>query len=234
VTAENPADAAAIPPRGTDDWVRRVGVTGIAFAVLTFVGFAMLSDVPTAASSDAEFAEFYTGDNTWPLLAASFYIIPFAGIAFIWFLAALRHRAIRLEGTEDALFATVQLVSGVLFIAMTFASAATGAATAAAMRLSDTRFESVASTRQLTAVSQTFLTVFAVRSAAVFVLAGTARARRTGMFPRWFTAPSLVIGLVLLLATTFYRPVVLLFPLWVATVGLFVWRRLPLRTQTAS
>ena len=48
-------------------------------------------------------------------------IIPFAGIAFLWFIGVLRDH---LGQLEDQFFATVFLGSGLLFLAMFFASAA--------------------------------------------------------------------------------------------------------------
>ena len=47
--------------------------------------------------------------------------MPFAGIAFLWFIGVLRDR---LGELEDRFFATVFLGSGLLFLAMPFASAA--------------------------------------------------------------------------------------------------------------
>ena len=47
--------------------------------------------------------------------------MPFAGIAFLWFIGVLRDR---LGELEDRFFATVFFGSGLLFLAMLFASAA--------------------------------------------------------------------------------------------------------------
>ena len=46
-------------------------------------------------------------------------IIPFAGIAFLWFMGVLRDR---FGQQEDRFFATVFLGSGLLFLAMLFAA----------------------------------------------------------------------------------------------------------------
>jgi hypothetical protein len=47
-------------------------------------------------------------------------LIPFAGVAFLWFLGVLRDR---LGEKEDQFFATVFLGSGLLFLGMIFVSA---------------------------------------------------------------------------------------------------------------
>src|SRR6516225_6883877 len=48
-------------------------------------------------------------------------LVPFAGVAFLWFVGVLRDR---LGGREDQFFATVFLGSGLLLLAMLFAAAA--------------------------------------------------------------------------------------------------------------
>ena len=50
-------------------------------------------------------------------------VVPFAGIAFLWFIGVVRDR---IGEAEDRFFATVFLGSGLLFIAMLFAGAASG------------------------------------------------------------------------------------------------------------
>ena len=59
-----------------------------------------------------------TSSNT---VALALNLVPFAGIAFLWFIGVLRDR---LGELEDRFFATVFLGSGLLFLAMLFASAA--------------------------------------------------------------------------------------------------------------
>ena len=56
-------------------------------------------------------------------------LMPFAGIAFLWFIAVVRDR---LGGFEDRFFTTVFLGSGLLFLAMMFVSTSAAAVLAAA------------------------------------------------------------------------------------------------------
>jgi hypothetical protein len=55
-------------------------------------------------------------------LSLALNLLPFAGIAFLWFIAVVRDP--RLGPMEDRFFATVFLGSGLLYIAMTLTSAA--------------------------------------------------------------------------------------------------------------
>jgi MFS family permease len=58
-------------------------------------------------------------DTTYVTLAMS--LVPFAGVAFLWFVGVLRDR---LGPREDQFFATLFLGSGILLLAMLFAAAA--------------------------------------------------------------------------------------------------------------
>ena len=54
-------------------------------------------------------------------VAIALNLVPFAGIAFLWFIGVLRDR---IGEREDRFFATVFLGSGLLFVAMIFVAAA--------------------------------------------------------------------------------------------------------------
>jgi hypothetical protein len=58
-------------------------------------------------------------------VAIALNLIPFAGIAFLWFIGVLRDR---IGEREDRFFATVFLGSGLLFVAMIFVAAGIGGA----------------------------------------------------------------------------------------------------------
>ena len=47
-------------------------------------------------------------------------------------------------------------------------------------------------------------------------------AHRTASLPRWLVIVGYVIALIMLLSVSFYRFVVLLFPLWVAAVSIVI------------
>ena len=102
--------------------LRAAGVAGLLFAGLLTTSLALLR-------FDAISADDVGSDGlvrVSPTRGRSrIYLIPFAGIAFLWFLAVLRRRIGR---GEDQFFATVFLGSGLLFIAMLFAAGATAGA----------------------------------------------------------------------------------------------------------
>jgi hypothetical protein len=54
-------------------------------------------------------------------LTLALHLVPFAGLAFLWFIGVLRNR---MGASEDQFFATVFLGSGLLFVAGLFSAAA--------------------------------------------------------------------------------------------------------------
>ena len=58
------------------------------------------------------------------MVSIALHLLPFAGIAFLWFVGVVRDR---LGENEDRFFATVFLGSGLLFVAMLFCAGALAA-----------------------------------------------------------------------------------------------------------
>ncbi len=135
-------------------------------------------------------------------------LVPFAGIAFLWFIGVVRDR---IGVGEDRLFATVFLGSGLLFIAMLFA----GAATAGGLVLTFENQPSVEVWRFGRRITHSLFNVYAMRMAAVFTISTTTIATRLGLAPRWLTALGFGTGLILMFALGFVSWVELLFPFWV-------------------
>ena len=98
---------------------RAAAIAGILFSVLLIAGLLLFRLSVRADPLEAG-AWLRTSSNT---IALGLNLVPFAGIAFLWFIGVLRDR---LGELEDRFFATVFLGSGLLFLAMLFASAATG------------------------------------------------------------------------------------------------------------
>lgn len=146
-------------------------------------------------------------------------LIPFAGLFFLWFIAVARER---LGSHEDQFFATVFLGSGLLFLAMIFAAAASAGAIAAAYARDPSGF--AASTTYLYArhiVAQIF-NVYALRMAAVFLISQATLWLRTGVMPRWMAFATYGVALVLLFVVTQSVWVVLVFPTWVFLVSAYI------------
>jgi hypothetical protein len=190
-------------------------VAGILFAVLFTVSVAIIvtsvRGLPTDTGSWLD-----TGAGRFKFAVG---LMPFAGLFFLWFIAVARER---LGRHEDQFFATVFLGSGLLFLAMIFAAAASAGAIAATYTSDPSAFASsttYAYARQM--VAQIF-NVYALRMAAVFLISQATLWLRTGVMPKWLAYPTYVVAAVLLFVTTQAIWVVLVFPAWVFVVSVYI------------
>jgi hypothetical protein len=143
-------------------------------------------------------------------------IMPFAGISFLWFIGVVRAN---LGRYEDKFFSTVTLGSGLLFLAMMFASAAVGAGLAGAGHYlgpaSAGSGVGVFGQMLLMKLSKTY----ALKMAAVFMMSLATIWLRTGLMPRWLTIVTYLMALTLIIGGESSMWLTLAFPLWVLIVS---------------
>ena len=197
---------------------------GIAHAILFLLASLLLSSAPNSSASDAEYVQYYSSPDSRRVIVAAMYLMPFAGIAFLWFIVALR-QWIRLGSRRmNELFSNVQLVSGVVFIALFLAAAAAESTTAMAVEFQSAPIDP-ASARLMPTFGRTMLLVLAMRMAAIFVFSTTSIARSSGVLPRWFVYAGYVVGVFLLLSVTFSPILIVVFPAWVIVLCLLLIQR---------
>ena len=96
---------------------RSAAVAGILFSVLLIISLVLIRiSVPIEPDEVGSWL-----DEAWKNVNLALNLVPFSGIAFLWFIGVVRDR---LGAYEDRLFSTVFLGSGLLFLAMLFSSAA--------------------------------------------------------------------------------------------------------------
>ncbi|HEV8194189.1 MAG TPA: hypothetical protein VGP82_22295 [Ktedonobacterales bacterium] len=198
---------------------RAAAIAGIIFSVLLTFSLLIIRLAVSASSRDV---------GTWlsdPVhknaVVFALNLIPFAGIAFLWFIGVVRDR---MGEHEDRFFATVFLGSGLLFVAMLFASAAVGgvlAATASSGIVGPTVTAVWQFGRQVT---YNLLTIYAMRMAGVFMIATATITLRTAIMPRWLALLGYLFALVLLLTVGFTPWIEFLLPIWVLMVSLYILR----------
>jgi hypothetical protein len=192
---------------------RAAAIAGIAFAVLLTTALILVRIAVPHDPGDA--GTWLTNDGKRSAVILAMNLLPFAGIAFLWFIGVVRDR---IGQGEDRFFATVFLGSGLLFIAMLFA---TGAVAGGLLLSSEQRPPPGVWTfgRHVT---YTLLTVYAMRMAAVFTISTTTIATRLGLAPRWLSAFGFATGLVLLVSTGRLPWIEIIFPLWVLVFSLHI------------
>jgi hypothetical protein len=193
-------------------------------ALLFLLSFWLVSGAPGQNASDAEITEFYESDERWRIVLAGLYVGPFAGMAFIWFLVALRMWVDISARRVSVLLSNIQLVAGIVYVALLFAGLAANSVVAASVEFADGDINPAAA-RQFPQYGDTLLFVFSFRMAAMFVFTTSAIGRTSGILPRPFVWGGYGVGLFLLLSAGFETWFALVFPLWLlALTGILLVR----------
>jgi hypothetical protein len=190
-------------------------VAGILFAVLFGVSVTIMATTMVDLSQDTG-AWLETGAGAFKFALG---LLPFAGLFFLWFIAVARERLGRFE---DQFFATVFLGSGLLFLAMMFAAAASAGAIVAAYAKDPTGFAASSTYLYARQIVAQIFSVYALRMAAVFLISQATLWMRTGVMPKWMALLTYALALVLLFIFTQSQWVILVFPAWVFLVSVYI------------
>jgi hypothetical protein len=147
-------------------------------------------------------------------------LVPFAAIAFLWFIGVLRDR---IGEREDKFFATVFLGSGLLFVAVLLVAEALDTAMVLSVHPSGDAGAVIAPvwwefTRNLSAQ----LLQAAIQMAGVFTTATSTLLLRTGAAPRWLAWTGTVLSVILILGGFFAAWTGLLFPIWILALSVTI------------
>lgn len=194
---------------------RAAAVAGILFAVLFSISIVLIRlATPADLSAGAALPE-----SEVDRVRLALGLMPFAGIAFLWFVGVVRDR---LGAFEDQFFSTVFFASGLLFLAMIFAASAIagGLVIGFAGGLSQDEAGDVYLFGR--AVMSQIFNVYAIRMAGVFTMSLGTIWFRTGVMPRWLAFVTLLVALTLLLIVSLNLWVVLIFPGWVFLISVAI------------
>ncbi|MGA2411752.1 MAG: hypothetical protein ABSG46_15375 [Candidatus Binataceae bacterium] len=192
------------PPRGT-------AIAGVIFALLTIVGLGLVRYVIPADPHLP--GTWLTQPDRREAVRFALDLVPFAGIAFLWFIGVLRNR---LGELEDQFFATVFIASGLLFVAALFvASAVTGVLTESV----ETGHIDSQTYYFGRGISDTLLNLFAMKMAGVFMFSTCTIGLRTAIFPRWVAFSGYACAVVLLVVIANWKWITLVFPIWMLLVS---------------
>jgi hypothetical protein len=194
---------------------RAAAIAGILFSILLITSLVLVRVSVPANPQDA--GSWLSSNSKKVSLALN--LLPFAGIAFLWFIGVVRDR---LGQHEDRFFATVFLGSGLLFLAMLFTSAAVAGGVisfygAAPGQLIDSGLYNFGRV-----ITYEIMNVYTMRMAGVFMMTTCTLSLRTGIFPRWMAILGLVLALFLLLTTGSFYWAPLVFPLWVLLISVYI------------
>jgi hypothetical protein len=198
---------------------RAAAIAGIVFAVLFTISM-VLTRLAIPAELGAQDASAWLEANSRKVeLALS--LVPFAGIAFLWFVGAVRDR---LGAREDQFFSTVFFGSSLLFLAMIFASAALagGILSSFAGGVAETTLVSSGVYAFSRAVIFTLVNVYAVRMAGVFMISLGSLWLRARAMPRLAVFLTYGLALVMLVSISASLWLILVFPAWVFGISVYI------------
>ena len=207
-TAENTQDSAA-RMRAALRTQRAAAFAGIVFSLLCGLAMVCVRLVVPPFPNDA--GAWLVDSSRRDLVLVVLNLVPVAGIAFLWFIGVIRDRV---GASEDRLFATVFLGSGLIFTVMLFVAVAVAAGLidqAGSQYAELTRSDTWGTERHIVVE----LMSLAMRMAGVFTIATSTIVLRTGTLPRWTAWVGYAVGLTLLLFVQAVQWLQLLFPAWV-------------------
>lgn len=196
---------------------------GIVHAVLLLVAFVIIHRyLPDVNATESQLQAFYSGDGRRRLvLFACLYLMPFAGIAYIWFTVALRAWLQGAVKRLNRLLADVLLVCGVIYVALLFCGGAAISIVSIDPVIGDQQL-AVPLARQFPHYGASLILIFALRMAAMTTFALSNIARHTTVFPRWFVYSGFGVGVALLLTASLNPLLIALFPIWLTLFCTFV------------
>jgi hypothetical protein len=191
---------------------KAAAVAGILFSVLLAIAFVLLR-ISVPADPLEPGAWLRTSSGT---IVIALNIIPFAGIAFLWFIGVLRDR---LGQREDRFFATVFFGSGLLFLAMLFVAAAMVGGLILVFAEQPDEFVNAAAFRFARAAIYNLINIYMIKMAAVFIISTSTVAVYTGFSPRWIALLGYVLSAIVLLGSGYMTWSFVVFPIWVLLVS---------------
>jgi hypothetical protein len=197
---------------------RAAGVAGILFSLL--LGIALVLIILSVPADPGRAGAWLTDSARRSAVIIALNLVPFAGIAFLWFIGVVRDR---IGQREDRFFSSVFLGSGLLFVAMLFV----GAAFAGGL-IADATAGSAAPGPDTLAVGRRvtslLLHVYAMRMAAVFTMSTATITLRTQVVPRWIGILGIGTAVILLVSVGLTLWVELLFPAWILLLSVDILR----------
>jgi hypothetical protein len=194
---------------------RAAAVAGILFSVLLVMVFwLMRRSVPSDPLAPGSWLESGTGS-----VAFALNLVPFAGVAFLWFVGVLRDR---LGAREDRFFATVFFGSALLLLAMLFAAAAVIGALIFAFHAAPEVMINSATFHFGRGLAFGMVNIYLVKTASVFMITTSTIALFTRLTPRWLAIGGYAVAGILLVGSYYIDWSILVFPLWVCMVSVSI------------
>ncbi len=194
---------------------RAAAIAGIIFGVLLIVFYTIINlNVPAVPDDTGAWLETSVGP-----ISVALTLVPFAGIAFLWFMGVVRDR---LGLLEDQFFSTLFFGSGLLYLAMIFSGAAIAGGTLTAYAFDPAIVTDGGVYLFARAVMYRINNVYAIRMAGMFMFVLATIWLRTEILPRWLAFITYALALLLLISVGFSPWMTTIFPMWVLITSAYI------------
>jgi hypothetical protein len=196
---------------------KAAAIAGLLFSILLITIFVLLrSAVP---ADPREQGAWLKSDLTRVQIVLN--LLPFAAVAFLWFIGFLRDR---LGQREDRFFATMFLGSGLLFLSMLFMLAALMGGVLIAYSIQPETTTDSAAFHIVRAASYDIVNIYMTKMGVVFVFATSKITFHIGIIPRWLTWIGYALSVSLLIGSYYLTWSLIIFPLWVLLISFWMLR----------
>ncbi len=195
---------------------RSAAFAGIIYSILMITGMILTASIARVRLEDItpELLE------SWSRKASLIIImVPFAGIAFLWFTGVVRDL---LGELEDRFFATIFYGSGIIQVVLLFIWGAIFGAIMATRSLMVVESRDARMYLFGFALMNEIIGNYALRMAGVYMTAINSLWSKTGLMPRWMTIITYILAFGFLLAAERFREARFIFPLWIFLVSVYI------------
>lgn len=197
---------------------RTAAIAGIFYSILIFSVMILTRRAANVQPEEVnrEFLETWSGTFSLVLI-----MVPFAGIAFLWFTGVIRDR---LRDREDRFFATIFFGSGIIYVLLIFLW---GAILGTIMRMASLEARGVIKIFSTDVLTFGLILMneingnFALRMAGVYMSAVGTMWNRTKLMPGWLTLVTYMLSFAFMLAAERIKEARLIFPAWVLVVSIY-------------
>ena len=197
---------------------RAAAIAGIVYAIIIVTVMVLTRRAGNVQPQDITRELLETWSAQFSLVLT---MIPFAGIAFLWFTGVVRDR---LREQEGRFFATLFFGSGIIQVLLLFVwGAILGTILTMANMASQGNIDTVSPDIYIFGVllMNAIIGNFSLRMAGVYMLAIGTLWSRTEVMPRWLTLITYLLALGFLVAAQRIREARFIFPAWVLVVSVY-------------
>jgi hypothetical protein len=194
---------------------RAAAIAGILFAILFSTSYSLILRATPDLTADTG-AWLTNGTET---VALAIGLIPFAGIAFLWFMAVVRDR---LGHLEDQFFSTLFFGSGLLYLAMIFTASALFGGLLYIGRQHPEILIDTGLYAAIRAMIYQIIHEYAIRMAGMFMIVLGTIWYRTSIMPRLLVGLTYLFAVILLFSISFSQWIMMVFPTWVFVVSVYI------------